>query len=275
MRHSVVILLMAWLAAVVVTWMVTVLHSVHVRCLDLAMVRLRKIDDALKEDNVLWAVDLLIAVDGKIVSQDVVHDHIALYESDLQRLNSHVKRFLIPQLNFVRPAARASRKYVHQVRKIYKQRHEPDVRGLENAEQVQNLLFAQTKEYRTALRHVQKKLDILQKTSFRLLIGSVVFLTFFIVVIVVALLHLGQSILSFLRLMWQRHRPRRRFIPAYIIKGRLFVDRNSVNDDESVLLPSDDSFDDDDPEAPPGRHLTELPQRNPKFRHRRTPEGLG
>ena len=301
MRRTLIILLVGgWLSAVMMSTVVTVAVHVYWKTEDLTRKRLPEVDQAVKDDTMVWTVDLVVSLeDIKSQSHDHARTKLKRYERRMRMLNKYLQHFFIPQLNFMRPATKASRNYKSAVLKILESRTNPQVRGgIDNQLTVEKKL-AHTKEYsieyHKALKRVKTKLQNLRRTSLRCLLVSVAILSGLIVLTVITFLVVFQSLFSFLYLQWQRRSRRAasrlgNIIPAYIIKGRLFVDRNyhpaNTHDDDSALL-DDDLDNDDDPEAPMtssqnngGVPLlnpiaeTELTRvKDPRIvRHRRTPD---
>mmetsp|Transcript_5227 Transcript_5227/g.21528 ORF Transcript_5227/g.21528 Transcript_5227/m.21528 type:complete len:366 (+) Transcript_5227:198-1295(+) len=187
----------------------------------------------------------------------------------VKRLNRYVKRFFVPQLNFIKPTERAAKRYYKAVDAVASklqgdlidraypsscarkyqgvgERRVRARRGRFGNKRHANryppstsLRWEPSRDYDKAYESLRRKLESVRRTSTRFLLAAVAGMAACTVIAAAAALSAGGIIVKCIKTAFaNRYRllnsSSDAVVPAYIIGGRLFVDRASVDKDDSA-----------------------------------------
>ena len=211
-----------------------------------ALVRTARVAASLsgQPSNVAFAMDF-----QERATQERASYKLKKFLERVHKLNSYVKKFFLPQLNFMKPTARAAKKYGDAYEGVLKKRSsEPGNFWI---------LFQDQNDYQAAYGRAYRKLESLRRTTSHFVITAVALMSAAVVVAFASFLFVGAALLKCIRHHLTRVKVQRGIVPAYIIDGRLFVDKNYTRFPTKPFDVGDDDvgeeiFDNDDDDLEDG-----------------------
>mmetsp|Transcript_5226 Transcript_5226/g.21525 ORF Transcript_5226/g.21525 Transcript_5226/m.21525 type:complete len:334 (+) Transcript_5226:198-1199(+) len=236
------LLLASATTAILLSVLVGILSRVAVASLAIEARVLPKVDRTLR-------TELLACVEDRVLSDQQqfrrrwqrglrrTEAELRGLRAHVKRLNRYVKRFFVPQLNFIKPTERAAKRYYKAVDAVAS-KLQGDLIDRAYPPST-SLRWEPSRDYDKAYESLRRKLESVRRTSTRFLLAAVAGMAACTVIAAAAALSAGGIIVKCIKTAFaNRYRllnsSSDAVVPAYIIGGRLFVDRASVDKDDSA-----------------------------------------